>query len=277
MRYVLLHYHIFKNAGTTVENILDRNFGEHWARFDSPDPNCRLTNAALLDFLSRNPRLMALSSHQMNYPKPPADGAAVFDLCFLRDPLDRLRSVYQFFRRDPQAGGDPLQQLARNSSLGEFLKKLVDTAPQWVNDAQVNRLAGGGLYSRPPGPRDLERAVSTVLEMSFPGVADRFNQSLVAGQYFLSPVFPLKDCSYEPANLSGRAMTLEGRLKLVRESCGRQLYQQLLDLNALDLELLRAAREEIERRFRLVPDRERRLEQLEAGIRGRAAQAVALD
>jgi hypothetical protein len=52
MRYVLVHYHILKNAGTTVEYILDRSFGENWTRFDAPDRNGVLTSKCLLSFLA---------------------------------------------------------------------------------------------------------------------------------------------------------------------------------------------------------------------------------
>jgi len=38
-RPVLLHYHFFKNAGTTIESILKQNFPRRLAHFDSEDHN----------------------------------------------------------------------------------------------------------------------------------------------------------------------------------------------------------------------------------------------
>ena len=35
-RNVLLHYHIFKNAGTTFERVLDENYGDAHIKFDGP-------------------------------------------------------------------------------------------------------------------------------------------------------------------------------------------------------------------------------------------------
>ena len=37
MRFVILHYHILKNAGSTIEEALDHSFGERFERLDSVD------------------------------------------------------------------------------------------------------------------------------------------------------------------------------------------------------------------------------------------------
>ena len=54
MRLVLLHYHFFKNARTTIEEILAHSFS-YFARLDDPDRGQPISNAQLLDFLERNP------------------------------------------------------------------------------------------------------------------------------------------------------------------------------------------------------------------------------
>jgi hypothetical protein len=48
MRFVILHYHIFKNAGSTIEEILERSFGEGFARFDTLEREARVESEALL-------------------------------------------------------------------------------------------------------------------------------------------------------------------------------------------------------------------------------------
>src|SRR5262252_8533880 len=111
MRSVILNYHIFKNAGMSLEEILDRNFGERFARFDGPDQNARVDNTVLLEFLDRNGHLEAVSSHQIRHPIPAIPGFLFFDVCFLRDPLDRIRSMYDYARVKP-IDGDPLSAMA---------------------------------------------------------------------------------------------------------------------------------------------------------------------
>jgi hypothetical protein len=266
MRFVLLHYHILKNAGTTVERILGRNFGAGFATLDSPDPNAHVANAALLSFLDRNPHIKAVSSHQTHYPRPDAPDAIFFDLCFLRDPIDRIRSMYSDFRRRPPTD-DPVCSLARESGPGEFARQLVEKHPHLVNDAQVVLLANRGAYDHPPGRKDLDRAIDTILKMSFVGVVDMFNESWVAGQYFLSPVFPILDCAAVPANVSSAdGGGLAERIGRFRAACGARVYAQLRDLNALDAELVQRTRSEVRRRFTLAPDHKERLRALQERV-----------
>lgn len=267
MRFVILHYHVLKNAGTTVEGILARNFSQDYARLDASDPAGLLPNEDLLAFLKSRPEIAAVSSHQIRYPVPAAPGFVFFDVCFLRDPIDRIRSMYDFFREKP-APADPVSELANASGLGWFVARMVEEFPHFVNDAQVVTIANGSVYDHPPGEADLDRATATMLRSSLPGVVDRLEESLVAGQYFLGPVFPGLDCAAVPVNVSGRpGSTLGSRLREVRRACGAHLYSQLERLNQLDYKLLKRARSEVLRRYGLVPDREARLSLLRARIR----------
>lgn len=269
MRYVIVHYHFFKNAGSTIENILDRNFGEHWTRFEGPGRDSILSNAALIDFLQQHPDLLAVSSHGLRYPKPVLEDCVLFDLCFLRDPIARLYSVYHFFRFKPPTD-DPLSILAKEVGMREFVSHLVENCPHFVNNVQVNMLANGCTYTRAPGERDLARSIERMLEMSIVGVVDLFNASMIAAKYFLNPVFPKLDCTYVPSNNSADfTTTLEQRLRYMRECCGRALYKQVTALNELDIELVRQARAEVLRRFRLVPDHSSKLDELETAVFGR--------
>ena len=253
MRFVLLHYHFLKNAGTTIENILDRNFGERFARVETPERSGHYTNAALLDFLEKHPDVAAVSSHQIRHPLPEARGYLFFDLCFLRDPIDRVRSMYDYFRDKP-AAGDPLSDLANRDVLGEFITCLVERFREEVTNVQVALLAHGGVDEHPPDERDFAVALERVLDTAFLGVVDRFEQSLLAGRHFLDPVFPALDCSFTPANVSGGMKgSVAARRRNLREVCGRAVYRELVRRNALDCELVRRARAEVRRRLALIP------------------------
>ncbi len=264
MRYVLVHYHILKNAGSTLESILDRSFGDKWIRFDGPDRNWLLTAEDLLCFLEENPHVLACSSHQLRYPKPIREGYVFFDMFFLRDPIDRIYSMYKFFKRIPRSD-DPLSALAKAQDLGGFVAGMLEGFPHYINDSQVNFLSNGGTYTRPPGENDLEAATAVLQNASAPGVVDCFNQSCIAAQYFLRPVFPSIDCRYVPHNTSAEYnTTLEERIQRVRANCGEKLYKQLLAWNLLDMQLVSRTRAEVTRRFKLVPDHDQRLEQLQS-------------
>jgi hypothetical protein len=255
MRYVILHYHILKNAGSTVEEILENSFRKSFYRFDTAEREASIQNSDLVSFVENNPQLMAVTSHQMRHPVPVAPGNIFLDICFLRDPLDRIRSMYHYFRDKPLAG-DPVSEYANGLALGEFVRSLVDEIPWYANDIQVN-LLGNGIANDPPNRGDLERAVARMLETSFLGVVDCFNESLAAGQYVLNGLFPGLHCAQPPVNVSrGLERTLEARKAEVREACDRRVYAKLLELNALDCDLVERARAEVLRRFEMIPNRE---------------------
>jgi hypothetical protein len=267
MRLVLLHYHILKNAGMTVYAFLARSFGEGCAEKDSADRDGHISNAELLALLECNPHIKAVTSHQIRYPVPAVPGYMFFDLCFLRDPIDRLRSMYYYFRAKPQPG-DPVSDYACSFGMGDFVARMVDKMPWYINDGQVNLIANG-IPNDAPTERDLERAMARILSTSFLGVVDMYTESLIAGQYFLSAAFPELDCAEPPVNVTrGLEKTLAARVDEMRAVCDPAVWAEVLRLNSMDLRLLEAARAEVSRRVHLVPpDAAARLRDQLAGAR----------
>jgi hypothetical protein len=256
-RFVLVHYHIFKNAGSTLEYALERTFGNQFVTLHGPQPDSLLNASDVTAFLAEHPEVVALSSHHLKYPKPEAPGFVFFDMCFLRDPLQRLRSVYQYLRRVESV--DDLHRSAREMNLAEFLGLLIRDHPQIVNDVQVNMLVNGGAYTRPPSRTDLKQALEFLRNISVAGVVDLFDQSLVAAEYFLRPAFPNLQFQYVKKNVTPTDGDTEVFAESFEEQLGPELYGHLQQLNELDNELLAYAKEEVLRRFALVPDREERL------------------
>jgi hypothetical protein len=254
MRFVILHYHFLKNAGMAIEDLLHRSFGAGFLSIDTQDRDGHLSTTTLLSLLQENPRLKAVSSHQIRYPVPQVPGYLFFDLCFLRDPIDRIRSTYDYFREKP-APGDPVSDLANTLELGGFLQSLLEEMPWHVNDAQVNLLANG-IANDPPTQQDFDRALAKMLRTSFLGVVDCFEQSLAAGQHFLRPIFPelafeRRGFSADAANATaGLDGTVETRAAAIRDACHPDVYSELLRLNAFDKKLVDLARAEVLRRFR---------------------------
>jgi hypothetical protein len=277
MRPVLLHYHILKNGGSTIIELLAHSFWDAFAAFDLPDADAEIKPADLLSFLESHPEVRAFSSHQIFYPVPKTPGFLFFDICFLRDPIDRIRSTYDYFRIKP-VPGDTFSDLANQHTLGEFARHLVEDMPWTIDNVQVNLLANGLVHDHPRGIEDLELATARMRESSFLGVVNRFDESLVAGQYLLSTVFPTLNCVQAPVNDSAKpGSTLEERLEQFRRACDDHIYSEFMRLNQMDFELLRRAREEVRRRFELVPDREVRLRELREGIASLAARRLDLD
>jgi Sulfotransferase family len=253
VRHVILHYHIFKNAGTTIDGILEANFGAGFAHLHGRRHDSTVTNTDLFDFLLAYPEIRAVSSHHLRFPKPKSDTFVFFDAIFLRHPLDRLCSIYEFYRRAEESR-DPLAEHARRLDLAGFMELLLMRYPHLVNDSQVNCLARGGQYTRPPSRTDLEKAHRIVTDAAIPGVIEILDVSLKAAEYYLCPAFGRLKLEYSRQNVSpGRAESLDVRLQRMEQACGQEIYRELREMNALDLELVEFASIEVRSRRDRIP------------------------
>ena len=266
-RFLIVHYHIFKNGGSTIASILEREFQSGFATVHGPDDVSVLDHACLAGFVSDHTAVQAISSHHLRYPKPVLPNTVIFDCCFLRNPLDRLQSVYSYFQGIDST--DPLSRLARQEHVRPFFKRLMDSAPHLVSNVQVMMLAQGGAFTRPADTPDVDVAADIVGKMAIPGLVEKFDESLVAAEYFLKPAFPRLRLDYRPQNVSRPlGASSVDRQEWLKHSWGSDLYATLTQLNQCDLDLCLRAEREITRRLSLVPSVEQRL----ADFRSRCPQ-----
>src|SRR3546814_7801728 len=117
MRTVVLHYHLFKNAGTSLDKVLQENFGEKWVTREFPrrsNPVVHVREVA--EWIMGNPEAVAFSSHTAELPPPVLPGIRVIPLIFIRHPIDRIASRSEEHTSE-------LQSLMRISYAGFCLKK----------------------------------------------------------------------------------------------------------------------------------------------------------
>jgi len=261
-RFIFVHYHIFKNGGTTIESILRREFGGGFTTVHGPAHDSVLNGKELTEFLRQRPNISAVSSHHLRYPKPVVPGWVIFDCCFLRHPLDRLVSLYNHFRRANST--DPLCLRAHRQGPRDFMKHLLRDFPHMVSEVQVTQLANEGIFARPANECDVERAMQVFRDMAVAGIVERFAESLVAAEYFLKPAFPNLRLHHIPENVSRppgpyRSDSRDEMEQTLVALWGEDVYTALLRLNQFDTELFRRARIEIQRRLSLLPDLHERL------------------
>ena len=94
MRKVILHYHIFKNAGKSIDSLLLNSLGNRLAKWDKDQADAIITNDEVVDFVSVNTTLAAISSHQFVSPIPTSDLVKFFPIVFIRHPIERAFSAY---------------------------------------------------------------------------------------------------------------------------------------------------------------------------------------
>lgn len=266
-RFVVLHYHIFKNGGSTIDYALRRSFGDAFVDLHGEHDDARLFAQDIVALVGADPSIRAVSSHHTRYPKPLAHGFVFYDICFVRHPLSRIRSLYSYGRTlDPAHW---LAQLALAHDEGGFIAHLVQYLPYMLTDVQINHLVNGAAFARAAGPQDLRAALAILEDMSVPGVVELFDESLTAAEFFLGPCFPQIDFAYVAQNVSApdghRPSGRDDILDVCRAAWGNDTFDAVLALNVWDLRLYEACREEVLRRLHMLPAHEARL----AGFRER--------
>jgi hypothetical protein len=255
-RHVIIHYHIFKNAGTTIYFILKRNFGKRVASLESDRVNGVLTNDVLVDFLTKHPKIEAVTSHHLRPPKPEHEQFIFHDILFLRNPLARLSSMYDFYRRSNDTG-DPLAKEAKKRNITDFMKLLIEEYPHHVNNPQVNYLTARSLDR---SGSSVDTAFRVARQSTVLGVTELFDLGAVLAENSLTPTFGNMSFAYVARNVSSmRPRDLQVHLPQFREACGDQIYEQLVNLNSLDLALLDLVNRDVYTRFHLIGDHEERL------------------
>jgi hypothetical protein len=95
------------------------------------------------------------------------------------------------------------------------------------------------------------------------GVVELFDESVVAAEYFLRPTFPMLHFEYVPQNVSSERSAVAGGSKdRFRSEIGEARYRLLERMNQMDSQLLAFARDELLRRFEMVPERGNRMASL---------------
>ncbi|SMX32710.1 sulfotransferase family 2 domain-containing protein [Octadecabacter ascidiaceicola] len=229
-RTVVLHYHLFKNAGTSLDQILKHNFGTTWvtAEFDT---GLASNTPDVENWIVQNPEACAFSSHTMKGPLPLIEGVKIIPVLLLRDPVSRIRSAYQFERA--QTSDSWGAQLAKQHDFEGYVRaRLERVKDRQCRNFQTHRLASFSQNKQP----ELMRAFDGVRLINATGViglVSDFNGTIQLLSKRLRTDFP--DFHWVHA----RENSSKSNSILVSEN----LNQLLREKNADDLVVLRTLRD----------------------------------
>ncbi|BDW84197.1 hypothetical protein [Roseicyclus marinus] len=171
-RTIILHYHLFKNAGTSVDAILKRNFPDRWVTREFPAMGGN--NTPLVEaWIRETPEAIAYSSHTMMGPIPHIDGVRVISFLLLRDPIERIKSAYRFERtQNADTWG---ARLAKEHDFEGYVRaRLARPGDRQCRNFQTHRLA-----SLMPGAEpELDRAKRALAALSVVGRVEAFDEAM---------------------------------------------------------------------------------------------------
>ncbi len=260
---IVMHHHIYKNAGTTVDWILQRNFPGNVLHIEGGHPGARLTPTEVREAATAHPHHAGIASHTT--PLPAREQAwAVCHLTILRHPVERFYSMYRYDRR--RDDDNVSSRIAKDSDFRSYtewwLRKRNSlirnwqvrccTPQTWVRTAH-NRGLGLGWDA------DLSAACHTIEDVAFAGVAEQFDESMVVLESLLREHDVAFDATYVRQNASSSKTVLRTEAFFIEE-LGQPLYDDLLHANAMDFELLEHAQRLLSLRFRQLTDGPMQLE-----------------
>lgn len=272
-RPVLCHFHMFKNAGTSLDGALKREFGVAFAEYDGPRANYALSAAEVSSFVEPRPALRAFSSHQVRFPLPEIVDLQWLPLILLRHPLDRAESVYRFERK--QRSNSPGAVHAKQLDLPGYVRWRLDQGRHnLLCDFQTAFLSSNPAA----GVRraDLTIASERLESAALTGTVERMDESLACAERNLRTHFSDLDLSYQRRNVgSGRKATLEERLEELRIGIGDDLYAELEVRNARDFQLVARADAVLDQRLAACGDASALLSDFRARCAARRSAGVA--
>ena len=256
VRPIILHAHMFKNAGTTLDWSLRRCFGEGFDDHRDNEP-MRQPGDYLATYLSTHLRIKALSSHWLPVPLPILPGIAPKLVMLLRNPLERSRSVYNFERA--QVGTNtPGNQKARKLPFEEYVKWRLEPGTGPVLKNFQTRFCSGDYFGQDMDPL-FRQAKANLESLPLIGLVHRYAESMVLFEEGLRDVFPDIDLSWRVQNASQTEVsTQENRIEEIASELG-DTYSSLIDANRYDTMLLQTIEEKFERKLSKIPDLEARL------------------
>lgn len=249
-RRVILHYHQFKNAGSSVDHILASNFGGRWQVLEGAHSWSVVKADDVAAYIRQHRRVLAVSSHHFRLPLPVMPEADLYPIFFLRHPIDRIASVHQFGKRS----GIGLTEASRHAvqgSLRDYVEwMLADKGNEGNNirNAQTlflsSKLSTWSAPSLPLRADDAMREEAQDFLQALPvfGLVEKFDESARRFGTWLAHAFP--GINFFPTQRNTRPerhQSLEERLAAIKGELGRDLYRDLEAANCHDLELYRFA------------------------------------
>ena len=242
-KVIVAHYHFFKNAGTSVDVILKQNFGAAWSQIEFPKISQQSNSQLVQNWLVKQQNISAFSSHTALFPLPILDNTLVLPIVFLRHPIIRLWSVYNFERKHRQILNHSIK-LAQEKDFAGYLNYQLDQAPnRSCRNFQTYRFSW---LNSQPDKTELEQALNGLDLLPIVGIVAEFDLSMELYRQAIAKYYPLFQVQSVHKNITSEGnLSQTEKLDLIRANLDQNTYQRLLDANQDDLQLYEAAKNKL--------------------------------
>ena len=261
-RFVLVHNHIFKNAGSSIDWALKKNFGDNF--LDHRDDDLMRRGAAYLGpYLENQKNIRALSTHHLTLPLPDISKVNILQIMMFRHPIERVTSVYSFERKQIEAT-TPGAIHAQKFNLNDYiLWRMRPDVGATIRNFHV-------LKSLPPKIQRLEAYTSEdvssakryLKSIKLLGLVEKFDESMVLFEHVVGRLGRNIDLSYVKQNVNQDYLGLnrEERINNLRSQIDDYTFNLLVANNEQDLELYAWVEREFMARIKSIPDFNNRLD-----------------
>ncbi len=237
---LLIHYHIFKNAGSSFEWTLEQAFGKNFRRYDGAGAGEVLSSVDIADYVKQARDAKVICSHQATLPPPKIRGRDVITSILLRDPIARIRSIYAFERR--QDARSPGALKAKELDFKGYVEWRLASAPTMLCNGQVHFCSRTKWTSRRNMGNEalLRKAIENIDQVDLVGTVARYNEWLALTQVVLPRKFPgisLMVTRRNVTDINNEAVTEKSILDALIRDLGQPLADHLVHANELDMSL----------------------------------------
>ena len=239
-RTILIHHHIFKNAGTSLQYALKKYFEDKYFECELPQSQM-VTEDDLKNFILEHPQALAISGHHICMPTPQGNDFQTLSIILLRNPLARVESIYKFEKKQNAQTEGAIK--AKELDFKGYVRWRLDKTPTMLCNYQTyycarkNKSEG----SKIPTEQDLKIALQNIRNSAVVSTVERYEETLELANKILIQDYPEINLEYTFLNVTNKKEVKqeeEIKNKLVT-ALGEEMVNELEDRNKLDKMLWR--------------------------------------
>lgn len=240
MKGTIFHHHIFKNAGTSIDDLAERH-PKLQQTYLEPGDGEKLSDYKLQFIHPKANKVLWLSSHHPSLQTVQPWIQPHLRLIVIRHPLSRVLSVYEFERRQGLSGvGSKSAQMASSLSMPEWVDWHLELGEgSVICNYQAHFLSQGPRASSCLNESDLLEAVLRNLRSDFNvGIFEDLSGTIKKWKQEISNLFNLtmKDEELRRLNASSsKPLAIRDSMEILDQRLGSSRLKRLEEQNQLDL------------------------------------------